>query len=563
MKNEKYYVGFDIGTDSVGYAVTDEQYNLCKYRGEPMWGVNIFEEAQLAVDRRNFRIARRRLDRRQQRIDLIRDIFAEEIYKVDKNFYKRVKESYLYPNATDEKVRLFDSYGEQKSYNIKYPTIHHLIFELMQSNDIHDVRLVYIACAWLVAHRGHFLSDVSKNNIEEVTDFGVLYKKLVNYIKRDGRILPWNDNIDIDLISSALKIKTGITKKAKAITEVLFNGEKAPKVINDEYEFNYELLIKLLCGAKVGLKELFGREEYEDLDEKSIMLGMDDEKLAAIMQNIGDDADIINILKSIYDWAILIDVLKGKTSISEAKVEVYEQHKRDLKSLKYFIKKYLHEKYDEIFRSKTQSNNYVAYIGKNKTKSEDIKVKKSNSKEDLCKYLLSIFKNISPDTEDFEEYQRIINSLEINDFLPKQVDGDNRVIPFQLYLYELNKILENAQSYLSVLSKKDENGLTGVQKILSVFEFRVPYYVGPLKENPENNKKINCWMQRKAVGKIYPWNFKDMVDLDASEELFIKRMTNSCTYLPGEDVLPKNSLIYCAFEVLNEINKIKINGVDI
>ena len=37
MKNEKYYIGLDIGTDSVGYAVTDEQYTLCKFKGEPMW----------------------------------------------------------------------------------------------------------------------------------------------------------------------------------------------------------------------------------------------------------------------------------------------------------------------------------------------------------------------------------------------------------------------------------------------------------------------------------------------------------------------------------------------
>ena len=28
MKNKKYYLGLDIGSDSVGYAVTDEEYNL-------------------------------------------------------------------------------------------------------------------------------------------------------------------------------------------------------------------------------------------------------------------------------------------------------------------------------------------------------------------------------------------------------------------------------------------------------------------------------------------------------------------------------------------------------
>ena len=60
MKTENYFVGLDIGTDSVGYAVTDDQYALCKFKGEPMWGVTLFEEAQLAMERRSYRTARRR-----------------------------------------------------------------------------------------------------------------------------------------------------------------------------------------------------------------------------------------------------------------------------------------------------------------------------------------------------------------------------------------------------------------------------------------------------------------------------------------------------------------------
>ena len=40
MKNEKkYYLGLDIGTDSVGYAVTDTEYRLLKFHGSDAWGV--------------------------------------------------------------------------------------------------------------------------------------------------------------------------------------------------------------------------------------------------------------------------------------------------------------------------------------------------------------------------------------------------------------------------------------------------------------------------------------------------------------------------------------------
>lgn len=43
--NNDYYTGFDIGTDSVGYAVADTDYNLCKFKGNAMWGVDLFEES--------------------------------------------------------------------------------------------------------------------------------------------------------------------------------------------------------------------------------------------------------------------------------------------------------------------------------------------------------------------------------------------------------------------------------------------------------------------------------------------------------------------------------------
>ena len=37
-------------------------------------------------------------------------------------------------------------------------------------------------------------------------------------------------------------------------------------------------------------------------------------------------------------------------------------------------------------------------------------------------------------------------------------------------------------------------------------------------------------------------------------------MTNKCTYLVGEDVLPKESLLYSYFMLLNEINNIRYDN---
>ena len=182
QKNQDYFVGFDAGTNSVGYAVTGTQYNLIKYQSHPVWGVHLFESAQLAEERRVHRSARRRLDRRQQRIQLLRELFAKEIAEVDQNFYHRIDSSALKKENGTPKYAIFaDSDYTDKDFYKQYPTIHHLISDLIDSDKPHDVRLVYLACAWLLAHRGHFFSDVAKEKVDEFTDFSVVYNELESF----------------------------------------------------------------------------------------------------------------------------------------------------------------------------------------------------------------------------------------------------------------------------------------------------------------------------------------------------------------------------------------------
>ena len=44
----EYFLGLDISTDSVGWAVTDNQYNLYKLHGQSLWGVRLFEAGKTA-----------------------------------------------------------------------------------------------------------------------------------------------------------------------------------------------------------------------------------------------------------------------------------------------------------------------------------------------------------------------------------------------------------------------------------------------------------------------------------------------------------------------------------
>ena len=85
-----YFIGLDIGTESVGWAVTDMEYRIQKKNGKALWGVRLFDQANTAAERRGYRVARRRIERRKQRIEWLREMFAHEIAKVDPAFFLRV-----------------------------------------------------------------------------------------------------------------------------------------------------------------------------------------------------------------------------------------------------------------------------------------------------------------------------------------------------------------------------------------------------------------------------------------------------------------------------------------
>ena len=93
---QPYSIGLDIGTNSVGWAVINEDFSLCKYKHQNMWGANLFDKADDAATRRSFRSSRRRLARRKRRITLLQQIFDDEIQKVDPHFYLRLSESMLH-----------------------------------------------------------------------------------------------------------------------------------------------------------------------------------------------------------------------------------------------------------------------------------------------------------------------------------------------------------------------------------------------------------------------------------------------------------------------------------
>ena len=190
MKKD-YYVGLDAGTNSLGWAVTDENYEIQRVHGKDLWGVRLFDGADTAEERRGFRTARRRLDRRNWRLDLLQELFSEEINQLDDGFFLRMKESRYLPEDKRDKngmcpelpYALFvDPDYNDKDYHKQFPTIYHLRKWLMETEETPDIRLVYLALHHMMKHRGHFLFS---GNIDEIREFRTAFDAFIHAVREE------------------------------------------------------------------------------------------------------------------------------------------------------------------------------------------------------------------------------------------------------------------------------------------------------------------------------------------------------------------------------------------
>ncbi len=543
--NKEWYLGLDMGTNSLGWAVTDTAYQVIKKNGKALWGIRLFDEGHTAEERRLFRTARRRTQRRSRRIDLLQELFAEAIAEKDPGFFQRMNDSRYLPEDKHVQQRnaLFCDPGfTDKDYYKAYPTIYHLRQALMTEDGPFDVRLVYLAVHHIIKHRGHFLFDSFAAGPDGLPGseeaFAALRDACMDIM---GLEIPDTEETAVAAILTDRRM--GVSGKSRALLEHLPQPKEKP----------VKELAKLLAGGKAGLDVLFGDETLKDFDKNKLSLGDSDydDKIEEIAAAVGEDRfELIAAAKQLYDWALLAELMGGSRTLSEAKVKVYETHRADLALLKRLLRPNK-KAYDEIFRGAGEKS-YGAYIGMCMKNGKKLVIEKKASEEDF-------FKNLAKLLPDTEEGRAVKEKIDAGQFLPKAVSKINGVIPHQLQEQELRAILAKAETYLPFLKKADRYG-TVSDKIMSLLTFRIPYYVGPLNtaHQKENGTEGFAWAVRKEEGRILPWNFEEKIDTEKSAEKFIRRMTNKCTYLLGEDVLPKNSLLYTEFTVLNELNNVRI-----
>ncbi|MDE7286027.1 MAG: type II CRISPR RNA-guided endonuclease Cas9, partial [Lachnospiraceae bacterium] len=551
----EYFLGLDIGTNSVGWAVTNEKYQLLRAKGKDLWGVRLFDEAHTAEERRGFRTARRRRQRETARLGMLRELFSEEIDKIDPGFFARLDDSrFQMPERAEgnkQTYALFASkeYTDQDYYK-DYPTIFHLRRELLRSEEPHDIRLVYLALANMFKHRGHFL-NTSLRAEEDKYSFRDACQFLADQAQEAG--------VDFPMIEQAGKLESLLGERGlsrKSMLERVANLTEISKKNKEAYA-----ILKLMCGLEAKLTEIFGREMIEEEHKKvglSFRAADYDELEEDIRDIIGNDKfEIILAVKDIHDRGLLSNIMKGHRYLSEARVELYEEHQRDLRQLKTVLKRYSLEAYHDMFRI-MKDGNYSAYVGSVNSSDKVIRrTGKGRTQEVLYKTIKDTLKKFPQDDLDIID---ILSKIEAEAFLPKQLTASNGIIPNQVHEKEMRAILKQAGAYLPFLLERDDSDLTVSERICRIFSFHLPYYVGPIGPENRDRTEYHGWAERKAPGRVYPWNLEEKIDMKVTARKFIERMVRHCTYLTGEHALPRQSLLYEQFEVLNELNNLKIYG---
>lgn len=569
-----YNIGLDLGTGSVGWSVTDENGNLCYFKGKPTWGSRIFPSANTAADARGHRGLRRRYNRRKWRLNLLQEIFIPEIQSVDPGFFIRLNQSALFPEdrggiQTDYIYALFnDKDFTEKDYFKRFPTIYHLRKWLMETDEKADIRLIYLAFHNMVKHRGNFLQqdkrDLTSENANVKASVEEFCVHLQDYCDEVG--IPCdainNESKIIEALSdtksSKSKIQESIQKQlgVKADESILFDSKAAKKFS--------KAISSALVGLSSEMADVFTFEDQSENLKTKIYISKDED--VESFQEICPDFGLLlfESMQKVYSSYVLQEILSscpGQT-ISANKVEDYKKYREDLKLLKNLVKEYVPGKYSEFFRGEFYAATELHPQKYIYDKSKAVGYTKYNEVrkwpyDDFKKSVVKLFEGTA--AIDDARYKKMMEDFANEKFLRRLKTSDNGAIPFQLTREEMDAIIENQKIFYPFLDSEK-------QKLDSLIEFRIPYYVGPLtlkNARTDSNGKMRFAWSKRLEGKesepIKPWNWEEIIDKDKSAAEFIQRMTGTCTYIQGEPVLPKNSLLYEEFCVLNEINGAKFS----
>ena len=555
---EKYGVGLDIGSNSIGWTVVDSNGHLIRVKGKMAIGARLFKEGQAAADRRGFRTTRRRLSRVKWRLRLLREIFDEPISKIDPNFFARRKYSAISPCDAQYDGLAKTLFNDQadKTFYIKYPTIYHLRQALMTEKRQFDIREIYLAIHHIVKYRGNFLRSGNAKSYRTVPlDLNAAFSRITKLLAKIDAELDLQLTTDADQLAEikTILLRSDLSRsdRQKQILSLIYTATAETTDQKKQQKAVVTELAKALVGnkAKVNVFTMAAIDPAVKSDW-SFEMGSLQDALPAIESSLeGAAMDLLNAVAELYAAINLAQLIPEGQTFSQSMITKYDQHRHDLQLLKAYV-----ASQSDRSRGREIRATYDHYI--------DGEKHKQVTQEDF-------YKRLGKFTKDDVSTNKLAVEIEAEmadeTYMPKLRTKQNGSIPYQVQQNELDLIIKNQKSYYPWLAEK--NPVKKRQgkfpyKLDELVGFRVPYYVGPLitadKQRETSGAKF-AWMVRKADGAITPWNFDEKVDREESATKFIQRMQTTDTYLVGEEVLPQQSLLYQRFSVLNELNNIKID----
>lgn len=569
LKNirEPWFVGLSLGTTSHGFAATDGDGRVLRHGNRPVMGTRVFKEALHASDARMPRAARRRIQRKRGREREMERVFAPLISQIDPDFFIRRRMSYKLGRPTRDGDTCAFAYRKRLN---KYPTLAHLDVDLMTSDSAIDIRLVFDAVTNHVTRRGHFLIDgpLDSSNADVMTQIDDLATSLQDAV----RDLDETADIDIDALSAINGKMTARELHALVTDAVGFRGESLVKKVATRQT---KAVADLVSGYKAELGPL--TRDGSNLGKVSVA---DSDALEEFIDESCPDAlaPVLEASRALYSaWKLqgILSYAPGKT-LSENQVAQYDLYRNQLRTLKDLGLKYVARRSDAtaIVDPEGFRKYCTFFCGPKRTDRYDydkVLVKKADSPknnmgytaynmkllsyEDFAKRVKLLFKDT--DAEFDPDYIEMMDGFADHRFLRRLHTVDNAAVPHQLHAEVVSKIIDNqGRFYPRLLEQKDH--------ILKVLNSRIPYYVGPLSTQgaPKgaSGESRFSWVKIEPGHeneRIAPWNWENHIDVDATAERFIRRMTGKCTYIEGEDVLPKNSIAYERYCFLNELANLR------
>lgn len=576
MSNSKwqkpYVVGYDLGNRTVASVAINQDYNVIRQNGHSMAMVNTFNEGQSKADRRGYRAARRGISHKKWlKKQLYREFRKHQTNGNIEAIQRRFQTSWISPRDGQR----YSQRPQIQLYllNGTYPTVWHAVDALIK-DDAHRLPvssadrlgLIYEVFHNLLGRRGHFLMPNLKVDkfMAQTFDFKNLLDRLIQASADD---LGLNLNYDLAMFKQAMTMRGGVLKRKDAILSAIQNPQA-----DSLSQTRIKYLATLCAGGTLNPKQLMKLFDLTHDASSKLQLGSADvdDQLALLAHDLPDAAlALINVANQVFYQSQLSFLIQPGKSFVDVQLDKYDQFGKDLVLLKHTVLPHLVNSQDrDVYRQlidrylnsrgavREQSRQALLKTGKLDKQSLPI-IQKDFVNNVLKKLVKANYDQPLADLIGTHNIER----MNAGDFLVKTRSMQNARIPHQAIQAVIRQIIDVQKQVpgLSWLGQQNHANPWFPDETYDLerfFDFRVPYYVGPLVHDTDQSEF--SWLVRKAPGTLTVFNFTDKVDLMKSARAFIARLREPDTYLLNEPTMAASSMTYQKFALLDEMNRLRV-----